>query len=204
MHTHSAFPEPAWDIARLFPAQGAWSEEEYLDLPGNHLVEFDSGYIEVLEMPSELHQTIAFLLCRALSDYASSKGLGKAVMAPVPLRLWTDKMREPDVMFLRKEHFDKRQGNYWSGADLVMEVISPSDPGRDKVKKRYEYAKAGIPEYWLVDPIEQTVTVLSLPEQADEYGVHGVYDIGGHAESATLQGFSLSIEELFSAAQDPF
>jgi Uma2 family endonuclease len=204
MHTASVFPEPAWDIARLFPAQGAWSEQEYLDLPGNHLVEFNSGYIEVLEMPSELHQTIAFLLCRALSDYAFNNKLGKAVMAPIPLKLWTEKMREPDVMFLRKEHFDKRQGSHWNGADLVMEVISPSDPGRDKVTKRYEYAKAGIPEYWLIDPSEQTVTVLNLPEQAEEYVAHGIYGIGDYAESATLKGFRLSIQELFSAAQAPF
>jgi hypothetical protein len=35
--------EPAWDIARLFPPQGGWSEEEYLRLPGNHLSEFDQG-----------------------------------------------------------------------------------------------------------------------------------------------------------------
>src|SRR5437016_1271126 len=44
-------PEPAWDIARLFPAQGHWSEDEYLALNGNHLVEFSDGRIAVLPLP---------------------------------------------------------------------------------------------------------------------------------------------------------
>lgn len=202
MSSASVFPEPAWDISRLFPAQGAWTEEEYLDLPGNHLVEFDSGHVEVLEMPSELHQTIVFLLCKALSDYAQSNTPGKALIAPIPLKLWAGKMREPDVIFLRKEHFNKRHGKYWSGADLVMEVVSPGNPGRDKVTKRHEYAKAGIAEYWLVDPQEQSVTVFSLPEGADEYSVHGAFGLGETAQSASLAGFSLDVGGLFAAADD--
>jgi Uma2 family endonuclease len=204
MNSASVFPEPAWDISRLFPAQGAWSEEEYLDLPANHLVEFDSGCVEVLEMPSELHQILVTFLYEALVAYVRQHRLGKVLIAPLPIKLWAGKMREPDVMFLRKEHFDKRHGNYWSGADLVMEVISPNDPGRDKITKRYEYAKAGIPEYWLIDPTEKTVTVFNLAEQADEYGVHGFYDMGENAKSPTLPAFSLSVSEMFEAAQDPF
>ena len=198
MHTAPIFPEPAWDVSRLFPAQGAWSEEEYLALPGNHLVEFDSGCIEVLDMPSELHQTIMLFLCRALSAYVSQHKLGKVLVAPLPVKLWEGKMREPDVLFMRHEHRDRRHENYWSGADLVMEVISPGDPGRDKITKRHEYAKAGIPEYWLVDPVEQTVTVLSLLERAEEYAVHGVFSIGETARSPSIPGFSMALEELFS------
>ncbi|MFN3333532.1 MAG: Uma2 family endonuclease, partial [Caldilinea sp.] len=51
--------EPAWEVALLFPAQGAWSEEDYLYLDTNHLVEFSDGKIEVLPMPSDKHQAIA-------------------------------------------------------------------------------------------------------------------------------------------------
>lgn len=51
-------PEPAWGIARLFPAQGAWAIDDYLSLSGNHLVEFDRGFVEVLPMPTTSHQWI--------------------------------------------------------------------------------------------------------------------------------------------------
>jgi Uma2 family endonuclease len=54
--------EPTWEIAHLFPPQGAWSEEGYLALPTNHLVEFSDGYIEVLPVPSQSHQWIVLFL----------------------------------------------------------------------------------------------------------------------------------------------
>jgi hypothetical protein len=50
--------EPTWDIAKLFPDQGYWDEDDYLHLPGRRLIEFADGSIEVLEMPSERHQRL--------------------------------------------------------------------------------------------------------------------------------------------------
>jgi hypothetical protein len=72
--------EPAWDIARLFPPQGAWSEDEYLGLPGNHLSEFDHGRIEVLSMPTELHQLLVAMLYRALLGYVGPRNLGVVLL----------------------------------------------------------------------------------------------------------------------------
>src|SRR5689334_1874676 len=50
--------EPAWDIARLFPLQGYWDEDDYLSLDTNYLVEFTDGFVEVLSMPKPSHQRI--------------------------------------------------------------------------------------------------------------------------------------------------
>ena len=202
MNTVPVFPEPAWDVSRLFPAQGQWSEEEYLALPGNRLVEFDLGNIEVLEMPSQSHQLLVAFLYRLLSDFVRQHGLGLVLFAPLPLKLWEGKMREPDVLFMRREHAERRHDTYWSGADLVMEVVSPDDPGRDKIIKRREYARAGIPEYWLVDPFEQTVTVFTLPEQGTEYAVQGVFGLGDNATSPSLSGFAVAVAELFADQAD--
>jgi hypothetical protein len=63
-------PEPAWDVALLFVRQGAWSEEEWLNLPGNRLSEFDRGRIAVLDLPSERHRSLVAFLCRAIGDFA--------------------------------------------------------------------------------------------------------------------------------------
>jgi len=194
--------EPAWDVARLFPPQGSWSEEEYLDLPGNRLIELDDGRVEVLEMPSELHQFLVLFLYEALVAYVRQRNLGWVVVAPMPVRLWEHKLREPDVLFMRREHAARRHGTYWIGADLVMEVMSPDDLKRDKDTKREEYARAGIPEYWLVDVVERTVTVFCLRAAADAYAVHGVFGVGERAESPALVGFGIEVQELF-AAGDP-
>ncbi len=143
-------------------------------------------------------QLIVAFLYRTLSNYVHQHGLGIVLFAPLPVKLWEGKMREPDILFMCREHADRRHDNFWDGADLVMEVISPNDPNRDKITKRQEYARAGIPEYWLVDPTEQTVTVFALTNPIDEYAESGLFTMGGRADSATLTGFSVEIDELFA------
>jgi len=189
--------EPAWDVARLFPPQGGWSEEEYLRLPGNHLSEFDHGRIEVLTMPSELHQLLVAALYRALLGFVEPRGLGTALFAPFPVKLWEGKMREPDVLFMRREHAERRCASHWLGADLVMEVISPDDRRRDTEVKRREYALAGIPEYWLVDPEGPSVLVLALDTSTLSYREHGRFGSGDVATSPTIDGLALDVKSLF-------
>lgn len=192
--------EPTWEIAHLFPAQGNWGEEEYLDLDTNHLLEFSHGRLEVLVMPTEFHQDLVLLLYNVLNQFVSSLKLGKVMLAPRPMRLWPGKFREPDVMFMFERHKERRTQRYWIGADLVMEVISPDDRKRDVIDKRREYAQAGIPEYWLVDPEEQSVTVLRLDQQ--QYAVHGRFTLGEIATSPLLSGFQVDVAELFAAANN--
>src|SRR3954471_1450081 len=97
-------PEPAWEIAELFPAQGTWSVQEYLELKGNRLVEFTNGIVEVLSMPTMAHQLIVLFLCDALRGFGNPAGLGTVLVAPFRIRLWDNKFRQPDVMFMRTEH----------------------------------------------------------------------------------------------------
>jgi len=189
--------EPAWDVARLFPDQGQWSEEEYLALNTNQLVEFSHGRVEVLPMPTISHQLIALYLYRLLHAFASDRGLGMVLAAPTRVRLWPGKYREPDVLFLRAENAARCAELYWDGADLVMEVVSDDDRRRDLETKRREYAQAGIPEYWIVDPHQGRVTVLRLEGTA--YAEHGVFPRGGRASSALLSGFEVEV----SAALTP-
>lgn len=189
--------EPAWEIALLFPAQGYWSEEEYLALNTNHLVEFSDGRIEVLPMPTEKHQTIVAFLYMILFAFAQRIG-GKVLFAPLRVRLRPGKFREPDLVLMRASHDSRRHNQYWDGADLVMEVVSPDDPERDLVTKRQEYAQARIPEYWIVDPQAETITVLVLENNA--YAEHGQFGRGALATSATLPNLQVEVTAAFDAA----
>jgi Uma2 family endonuclease len=193
--------EPAWDIARLFPPQGGWSEDEYLKLPGSPLAEFDHGRIEVLDLPSELHQLLVAWLYRALVEFVGASALGTVLFAPFPVKLWEGKIREPDIVFMRREHADRRHRQFWQGADLVMEVMSPEDRRRDSETKRREYAMAAIPEYWLVDPSNRRVTVLVREADASLYSVHGIFESGHTASSATLSGFTIDVDALFTSTR---
>ena len=120
--------EPTWDIAKLFPDQGAWSEEEYLMLPGNRLVEFSHGIVEVLPMPSYAHQLMVAWLYELLREFIVHRKLGRVIFAPLRVRLWAGKYREPDLMVMLEENRHRILQQYWDGADLVMEIVSPDDP----------------------------------------------------------------------------
>jgi Uma2 family endonuclease len=96
-------------------------------------------------------------------------------------------------------HADRIQNEYWNGADLVMEVVSEDDPDRDWIDKRRDYAEAGIPEYWIVDPRTKTIVVLKLT--GNQYTVHGEFKVGSHAASALLDGFVADVDAVFAAGQ---
>lgn len=189
-----AYAEPAWDVALLFPAQGTWTEDEYLELTTNRLVEFSHGQIEVLPMPTLIHQQIVGYLYLLLRTFTKQQA-GIAVLAPFRLRLWNGKFREPDLLFLANKNDPRKQNAFWTGADLVVEVVSPDDPKRDLVDKRREYAQAGIPEYWIVNPQTESITVLQLRD--GRYLEHGVFHPGATATSATLTGIEVNVTELF-------
>src|SRR5258708_3276082 len=116
--------EPTWEVARLFPNQGSWSEEEYLAINANRLVEFSHGQLEVLSMPTHSHQAIVAYLYGVLLAFTQPLNLGTLLFAPLRLRLWPGKYREPDLLFVLTEHSARCGEEYWESADLVMEVVS--------------------------------------------------------------------------------
>jgi len=192
---------PAWEIARLFPAQGTWSEQEYLALTHdtNWLVEFSDGRIEVLPMPKMSHQLIVQFLNNLLFAFLSSANLGRMLFAPLRVRLRKGKYREPDIVVMLAGHSQRMREEFWEGADLVMEVVSDEaeDRHRDLVTKRNEYAEAGIPEYWIIDPLEQRITVLKL--KGAKYAIAGEYSEDQFAKSLILPKFSVQVSKVFAA-----
>lgn len=178
--------------------QGLWTSEQYLRLTDstNRLIELTEGNIEVLPMPTDYHQTILEFLYLALRAFTQPLG-GKVIFAALRLRIRDAKFREPDILLLRDAHDPRRQNRYWLGADLVVEVVSEDDPERDTVEKVADYAEAGIPEYWIVNPLDATITVLTLDGAA--YRAHGVFGRGTQAESLLLAGFSVEVSAVFDA-----
>lgn len=204
-YRQSARGEPAWEIATLFPIQGTWTEAAYLALPSNRLLELNDGCVEVLPMPTYFHELIVEFLYDLLRAFVRDRGLGKVMRAPLPIRLWDGQMREPDLLFLRPDRLQQlaKAGNRAQpeGADLVMEIVSPGvqNRERDLEVKRLEYARAGIAEYWIVDPEFKRITVLALAGGA--YQIAGEFDVTQVAKSALLPDFSVSVQAAFQAAE---
>jgi len=195
--------EPAWDVARLYPVQGAWSEDDYLAiaLTQNWLVEYTDGCVEFLPMPTIEHQLIVKFLLICLEAFSGPEKLGVVLFAPLPVKTFPKKFREPDLIFNFAENHAKRKREYYETADLVMEVVSKDRASRqrDYEQKRKDYAEAGIREYWIVDPQDKRITVLALDNAA--YVEHGVFTTGQTASSRLLAGFEMDVEAVFAAPQ---
>ena len=187
-------------LSDAMPSQGCWSDEHYLWLTDHtrRLVEFTDGRVEVLPMPTERHQIILLFLYRLLYAHVhESPRDGVVVTSGLRMRVREGKFREPDLLLLRDRTDSRRRDRFWLGADLVMEIVSPDDPSRDLVVKRADYAEAAVPEYWIVDPRIETVTVLRLA--ADTYVEHGVFGRGDVATSSLLDGVAVDVTALFDA-----
>jgi Uma2 family endonuclease len=185
-------------LLSALPTQGEWKEEDYLWLTDrtNRLIEFTDGRIEVLPMPTEKHQAISRYLFLQLLAFLQAIG-GTVFYAPLRIKIGPRRFREPDLLLVRDAK-DPRRGNaFWTGADLVVEIVSPDNPQRDTRKKRREYAQAGIPEYWIVNPLTATITVLRL--EGAKYKEHGVFKRGVSATSAVLAGFAVSVDATLDA-----
>jgi Uma2 family endonuclease len=195
--------EPAWDLALLYPLQGAWSDLDYLALTQstNRLVELTDGYVEVLPVPTSSHQRILLYLFAQLHAFVVPKKLGEVLCAALRVKIRDGKFREPDLVFMSEEHRGRIGEEFWDGADLVMEVVSRDAESRkrDLLQKPLEYAEAGIPEYWIVDPLEERITVLTLHGQL--YQEHGTFSRSSLATSKLLDGFSVNVDEVLNAAK---
>jgi len=180
-----------------------WTEEEYLDLDTNQLIEFVDGRLEVLPVPTIFHQSIGQFLYEVLKAWIVAYALGGEVfMAPLRVRTLKGKIRQPDVVYLRSSRIRSRHRPP-QGADVAMEVVSPGKQSRkrDLVVKRAEYAKAKIGEYWIVDPKERKITVLVL--DGETYRVHGEFTPGQQATSVLLPGFAVDVAAAFAAGEGP-
>ena len=187
-------------VRDVLPPQGAWSDDDYLWLTDrcNRPIEFTDGCVQELPMPTFTHQAVLLALYRLFHDHLAPRG-GVVMVSALRMRIRAGKFREPDLLLLR-DRSDPRCGDrYWEGADLVVEVVSPDDPDRDLLEKRADYAEAGIPEYWIVDPRHATITVLALRRGA--YVEHGAYGRGGTAVSRLLKGFAVDAAAVFDAPQ---
>jgi Uma2 family endonuclease len=130
--------------------------------------------------------------------FVAARGLGKVFGSRVAFRLDDRNGPEPDVAFVRKDRLHLVRRGYVKGpADLAVEIVSPESVERDYVKKRRQYQEAGFPEYWIVDQMEQKVTLLRLSPRGT---YREVRPRRGELHSEALPGFWLHPEWLW---QDP-
>lgn len=187
----------ATEIAQLWPPQGDWTETDYFNLPeNNQLVELSEGEVIIMPPPSDLHQKVLGNMYRLFYKFIEEHQAGTLRFSPLAVRLWPGKIREPDLLFVSKEHQNRMGDHVYGIPDLIVEITSPGTRKTDRHEKFYEYAQAGIQEYWIVEPDGQTVEIFVLRQ--------GIYELSGKAgqgeqiSSILLKGFRLEVSQIFA------
>jgi len=184
------------------PAKTKLSYEEFLKLYDEDTrAEWVDGEVILLSPASNRHQDLSDFLTVILRAYVEAKQLGVVRSAPFQMKVGLSG-REPDLLFVAKEHIERIRENYLDGpADLVIEIISPESRLRDRGEKLAEYELAGVREYWLIDPEEK---------RADFYilGDDGRYDRrrpgpDGRYRSEVLKGFEFDTTWLWRSPLPP-
>ena len=170
--------------------------EDYLHTPEDQYYELLDGELIVVPALGELHQSVSALLGWKLIQFASENRLGRVYHAPFDVVLSDLDVVQPDLIFVSHARAHViTDANIQGAPDLVIEILSPSTAARDKTFKRTLYAMHGVQEYWMVDAIAKTATVLLLGERGFE--VVNTYREGEILTSPTLRGFTLNLNEIF-------
>ena len=141
-----------------------YTEADYDNLPDDVRAELIDGQFYYMSAPNRIHQTILGELFTIVNTYIKTKGGSCRVYpAPFAVKLFEDRdtIVEPDISVICDR--DKLTDKGCSGApDWIIEIISPSNPGHDYIRKLNLYADAGVREYWIVDPTVKEVAVYHL------------------------------------------
>ena len=181
------------DIVYDWFSERLWTEEEYLLFANdqNVLIELSDGKVVLHEMPTPQHQAVVLNIAARLREH----GEGRTLVAPVPVRLWPGKMREPDVIFFKADHLSRIQEHFAGVPDLVVEVLSPTTRSVDLGEKMDEYARAGIAEYWIIEMDARNVTVYVL--RGNSYHLAHRYGSGETLGSAAIENLAVKVDEIF-------
>lgn len=197
---------PAWQVQQADLKQkltGALADEpnqllttmsyaEFLDwADAGVFAEWENGKVILMSPTSLQHARLFRFLFRVLDEFVERTGAGELLAAPFQMHLPALRRgREPDIFFVAKHHRSHLKATYLDGpADLAVEIVSPESEARDRIVKFAEYAQAGVSEYWLVDPLTQTLRCFRLTD-AHTYAPI-TPDAAGRLHSAALPGLWL-------------
>jgi Uma2 family endonuclease len=147
------------------PRQGEWTYEDYAKLDDEQRYEIVSGVLLMAPAPNLWHQRIVSKIIAFLDRYVDEPGHGHVYPGP-DVRLFQE-VFQPDIVVVLNKNFAKEAKLVINDApDLAIEVASPGTASYDRITKYHRYARAGLSEYWMVDPQKRAIEVLALENGA--------------------------------------
>ena len=181
-----------------------WNYARWSQLPDDgYRYEVIDGVLYITTVPSFFHQWIASRIICALQAQLEDTGVGIVAFAPIGLLMPGCDPVQPDIVVVGRKDLSIIHDRRINGVPaLIVEVLSSSNPTQDMVVKRGAYARAGLPEYWIVRPVERDVLVLSRPDPAaGDYRQETRVAPDGELSSPTLP-FRAAIATFFAGSPD--
>lgn len=184
------------------PKERRYSYADLLSWDDNTRYELYDGQPVALASPSNAHQLISGEIFRQLANYLLGKRC-KVFSAPFDVRLFEENDDTPDDVSMVVQpdlsivcDSSKTDGHGCKGApDMVIEVTSPSTARYDKLLKFNLYQRAGVREYWLVDPDTRTVSVYTLEDGA--YHAATAYGADSSVRVGILDDCTIDLSTVF-------
>ncbi|HET6230877.1 MAG TPA: Uma2 family endonuclease [Longimicrobiaceae bacterium] len=158
--------------------------------------EWVDGEVVPMSPVSERHARITVFLTTLMNLLAQRRKLGTVLHAPFYMKT-AQAGREPDILFIAAQNGGRIKPTFLDGpADLVVEVVSPESRTRDRDEKRREYERAGVREFWLIDPLVHSAELYRLAD-GGRFDVVPA-DAEGRLHSRVMEGFWLDAEWLWA------
>lgn len=177
-------------LTEVEPIQKAYVFDE------NKPYQIIAGEKVVAPSATPFHQEILRNLIERLGFFVRSKRLGKLLISPLDIRFNENEVYQPDLAFVRQPKIEGvKKEKIDTLPDLVIEVLSPSNAYHDLTHKKAIYAQYGVAEYWIIDPIEETIEILI--NEGGLYRTEALLRKPATLESAMFPGFSMTVEDVF-------
>jgi Uma2 family endonuclease len=172
--------------------------KDYCATPDDERYELLNGNLMMVPAPNMKHQWVLGRLHVELDRFTQEHGLGKVYVAPCDVHLSDTDVVQPDLLFISpaREH-TLTDANVRGAPDLVIEILSPSTADRDLGYKHDLYGRHGVLEYWVVDPMAETVAVHRQRDGRLELAE--TFGRGDTLQTALLEGLQLKLDDIFAS-----
>lgn len=172
-----------------------WTYEEYYQLDDDQRYEIIDGNLLMAPAPDTWHQDWSRKLFRLVDRFVTKNRLGEVFYAPIDLVLDAENTVQPDLLFVAAANAGIIQRRAIFGVpNLLVEIVSPSSVRRDRYDKKELYARFGVKEYWIGDPANKALEVLTL--HAGRYELHACAEEHGQLTSLVLPGLEFDLTEM--------
>jgi len=172
-----------------------WTYEDYSKLDDDKRYEIIDGTLIMAPSPTDQHQDWASELHLLLAPFVKNRQIGRLFIAPFDVVLDDENTVQPDLVFvLSSKAGIIRSRGIFGAPDLLIEIVSPSSVRKDRYEKKALYARFGVREFWLADPGNHAIEVLTL--ESGSYKLHCSAEEKGPVNSTVLSGFSFDISQL--------